>query len=134
MAELTQAERDRLAEWMGWELKPIVSTEFPSLDFEAWYKGDEFITIQLHWLYKPNWEHAGMLLEKAREGKVVYTIEAPAHCVAVTLIRKFKSPIYTSHESDAPLAICRAILAMLEAEAPEPVTEPNDCGHNEQLG
>ena len=70
---LPQADRDRLAEWMGWErrehdydvaLRPGATDTARG---HLWYDGDEFVAWGENFLNPPDWREAGMLLERAAE-------------------------------------------------------------------
>ena len=115
MAELTQAERDRLARWMGWELKPIV--EGIKSDFDAWHDGTDYIMLPEHWNPDTDWNDTGMLLERLDELELEWCLETDQGCKRFLVWDENFVRWSTPAEMDlpAPLAICRAILAMLEA-------------------
>jgi len=116
---LTQAERDRLAEWMGWERRRRVESWGKEW---AWCKGADRIMSCEFWRPDEKWEHAGMLLDQAaKEGLEPRLYQefnfdiydsGRLQCCAI----EHDERVFYGREERWPLAICRAILAMLEAQ------------------
>ena len=120
---LTEDERNRLARWMGWELRQRTEAWGKEL---AWCKGANRIMSQHWWKPDTEWEQAGLLFEKWAE-------EAHARKAEVVVRSVYywhdSSVRWVAYEQDAlghvvkkhgpvleckPIAVCRAILATLE--------------------
>ena len=120
---LPQADRDRLAEWMGWErrehdydvaLRPGATDTARG---HLWYDGDEFVMWGENFLNPPDWREAGMLLERLKETPYRAKLLQGQGMDACTIydMTTGKAVVGKANKK-APEAVALAVLAMLEAQ------------------
>ena len=112
---LTQDERDRLARWMGWELRPIGE----GATAKAWHDGADYVMLPEHWNPDTGWDDAGMLLDtlagRGNNPRLYIGYDGCARCCAIDSAIGNEDYIFTGREDEWPAAIAKAVLAMLEA-------------------
>ena len=123
MNVLSDEQRKKLAHFMGWTtLESIVSLDVPALDWDAWFRDDEFIILDEDWLQPVNWWHMGTLLNRLREKGLYWQLVTISEKSYVCDVYRSLDDMYDGveielpeHEApDAPMAVARVVLAMME--------------------